>query len=102
MLPTFSLAFLAALLLMVAVRLWLAQRQISHVIAHRATVPDKFADRIELGTHQKAADYTVARNRFGRAGLAVEVAVLLALTLGGGLQLLHNFWTCLLYTSRCV
>lgn len=89
----FSLAFLAALLLMVAVRLWLAQRQISHVIAHRATVPDKFADRIELGSHQKAADYTVARTRFGRAGLAVEVALLLALTLGGGLQALHDFWT---------
>ncbi|MQM31378.1 MAG: peptidase M48 [Candidatus Accumulibacter phosphatis] len=93
MLNPFSLAFLAALLAMFILRLWLAQRQISHVIAHRATVPASFADRIELAAHQKAADYTVRRTRFGRIDLAVEVALLLALTLGGGLQALHDFWS---------
>ena len=93
MLNPFSLAFLAALAVMFVLRLWLGQRQISHVIAHRAAVPDSFAERIELPAHQKAADYTVTRTRFGRIGLAVEVALLLALTLGGGLQALHNFWS---------
>lgn len=93
MLNTFSIAFLAALLLMCALRLWLAQRQIACVIAHRATVPEGFGDRIALNAHQKAADYTVARTRFSRVGLAVEVAVLLAFTLGGGLQALHDFWS---------
>ncbi|WP_313953955.1 M48 family metallopeptidase [Accumulibacter sp.] len=90
---TFSFAFLAALLAMCALRLWLAGRQISHVIAHRATVPGSFAGRIELTAHQKAADYAVARTRVGRYGLAIEVAVLLAFTLGGGLQALHEFWS---------
>ncbi|WP_374680975.1 M48 family metallopeptidase [Accumulibacter sp.] len=93
MLNPFSLAFLAALAVMFVLRLWLGQRQISHVTAHRAAVPDSFAERIELPAHQKAADYTVTRTRFGRIGLAVEVALLLALTLGGGLQALHNFWS---------
>jgi STE24 endopeptidase len=53
MLNTFSLAFLAALLAMCALRLWLAQRQISHVMAHRGRVPENFADRIDLAAHQK-------------------------------------------------
>jgi STE24 endopeptidase len=90
---TFSLAFLLALALMVALRLWLSQRQIAHVLAHRAAVPAQFADRLELAAHQKAADYTVTRTRFGRLALAVEVAVLLAFTFGGGLQALHDFWS---------
>ena len=90
---TFSLAFLLALALMVALRLWLSQRQIAHVQAHRAAVPAQFADRLELAAHQKAADYTVTRTRFGRLALAAEVAVLLAFTFGGGLQALHDFWS---------
>jgi STE24 endopeptidase len=89
---TFSLAFLLALSLMVGLRLWLAQRQISHVLAHRATIPAQFVGRLELAAHQKAADYTVTRTRFGRLALVVEVAVLLAFTFGGGLQALHDFW----------
>ena len=90
---TFSLAFLLALALMVALRLWLSQRQIAHVLAHRAAVPTQFADQLELAAHQKAADYTVTRTRFGRLALAVEVAVLLAFSFGGGLQALHDFWS---------
>ena len=93
MLNSFSLAFLAALAATFALRLWLAQRQITHVIAHRASVPERFSARIDLTAHQKAADYTVAGTRFGRIGLAVEVVLLLALTLGGGLQALHEFWS---------
>ena len=90
---TFSLAFLVALALMVTLRLWLSQRQIAHVLAHRATVPAQFAGRVELAAHQKAADYAAARSQFGRMGLAFEVALLLALTFGGGLQALHDFWS---------
>jgi STE24 endopeptidase len=92
MINTFSLAFLLALSLMVALRWWLAWRQTSHVLAHRAAVPDQFAGRIALAAHQKAADYSVARTRFGRLALVVETVVLLAFTLGGGLQALHDFW----------
>jgi STE24 endopeptidase len=93
MFNNFSLVFLAALTLTVALRLWLSSRQIAYVSAHRGKVPEQFAGRIELSAHQKAADYSVARTRFGIVTLAVEVAVLLAFTFGGGLQALDAFWS---------
>ncbi len=92
MINKFSLLFLCALALMVALRLWLSSRQIAHVRAHRESVPEQFAGRIELSAHQKAADYSVARTRFGMLSLIVEVAILLAFTFGGGLQALDAFW----------
>ena len=87
---TFSLAFLLALALMVLIRRKLADRQIAHVLAHRAAVPEQFAGRLELAAHQKAADYTVAQTRFARFTLAFEVVLLLCLTFAGGLQFLHE------------
>ena len=90
---TFSLVFSLALGLMIALRVWLALRQIRHVQAHRNTVPQQFADRVELAAHQKAADYSTVRTRFGLILLAVETLVLLTYTFGGGLQALHEFWT---------
>ncbi len=93
MLNSFSVVFLVALALMITLRLWLGQRQITHILRHRDAVPPQFSDRVSIYAHQKAADYSVARARFGRLGLAVEVAVLLAFTFGGGLQLLHDFWS---------
>ena len=86
----FGLVFLAALALAAATRLWLARRQVSHVRAHRARVPDAFAAEIDLAAHQKAADYTCARTRFAMADVAAGAAVTVALTFGGGLQLLHE------------
>jgi STE24 endopeptidase len=88
----FSMAFLAALALMAALRLWLDARQIAHIRAHRAAVPERFAGRVSLAAHQRAADYCTAYLRFDRLALAVEVAVLLLFTLGGGLLALHEFW----------
>ncbi|MBI2306564.1 MAG: M48 family metallopeptidase [Rhodocyclales bacterium] len=92
MADTFTSLFLAAIALSALIRIWLARRHIRHVLAHRAAVPAGFAERIPLAAHQKAADYTVARVRFGFAGLATEFALLLALTLGGGLAALATFW----------
>ncbi len=93
MLNTFSLVFLGALALMAALRVWLGSRHISHILTARGSVPEQFADRISLHAHQRAADYSVTRTRFGRLALAIEIVVLLAFTLGGGLQALHDFWS---------
>ena len=87
---TFSIVFLAALALSTATRLWLAWRHVGYVRAHRDRVPDAFAREIDLPSHQKAADYTCARTRFAMIDLLVGVAILLALTFGGGLQWLHE------------
>jgi STE24 endopeptidase len=88
----FTLAFLAALLLVTATRIWLALRHIRHVSAHRERVPPEFAGSVPLAAHQKAADYTRARTRLGILDALVSAAVLLAFTLCGGLQWLYDAW----------
>jgi STE24 endopeptidase len=84
-----SIAFAIALVLSLALRLWLATRQIRHVLAHREAVPAAFAATVPLTAHQKAADYTVARSRFGILNMAFGAAVLIAWTLLGGLNELN-------------
>ena len=88
----FTAVFLAALALALGVRVWLARRQVAHVAAHREAVPAAFADRIDAAAHRKAADYTIARTRFGVVETIVDGIVLLALTLGGVLAALVG-WT---------
>ncbi|MBT9493738.1 MAG: M48 family metallopeptidase [Paucibacter sp.] len=84
-----SLAFAAALLLSLAIKFWLSSRQVRHVARHRDQVPPAFAATVPLAAHQKAADYTVARSRFGLLNLAFSAVVLLAWTLLGGLDALN-------------
>ena len=81
----FSLIFAIAVGLTLTVRLWLARRQIAHVLAHREQVPAEFAERIDPAAHRKAADYTAARTRAGMIEALVDTTVLLVLTFGGGL-----------------
>ncbi len=87
-----TVLFLLALTASLAIRGWLAHRQIQHVLAHRQRVPAAFRGRITLAAHRKAADYTVAKTRFGRFGIAVDSALLLAWTVGGGFDLLDQAW----------
>jgi STE24 endopeptidase len=70
-----------------ALRLWLDQRHLRHVRAHRDQVPADFFGRIELADHRKAADYTAAKVRLGFVETLVDVLVLLLFTLGGVLAL---------------
>jgi STE24 endopeptidase len=85
-------AFLAALAATTVTRLWLAQRQIRHVRAHRDAVPPTFAATIPLAAHQKAADYTVAKARTGMLDVLIGALLLLLLTLGGLIDWLHLAW----------
>ena len=86
----FSILFVSFLVLTLLVRFWLASRHIRHVLAHRAAVPAEFAEKIPLAAHQKAADYTVAKTKFGLVGLFVNTVVLVGFTLLGGLQWLST------------
>jgi STE24 endopeptidase len=83
----FTTIFLAALAASVLLQLWLAARQRRFVVAHRDAVPAHFSTRISLAAHRKAADYTVARSRLAVTEILLDTAVLLLLTLGGGLAL---------------
>ncbi|WP_426111202.1 M48 family metallopeptidase [Massilia sp. PWRC2] len=82
----FSLLFIAFFIVTLVLRVWLSNRHIRHVLAHRAAVPAEFAARIPLAAHQKAADYTVAKSKFGTVSLLASSFILLAFTLLGGLQ----------------
>ncbi len=86
-----TILFVIFLLASVALRLWLASRQIRHVLAHRDQVPGEFASRIGLESHQRAADYTTARVRLGMLEGVFDAAVVVALTLLGGLQAIDTF-----------
>ena len=46
----------------------------------------RFAERIALAAHQKAADYTITKARLGLLEMALGAAVLLGWTLLGGLD----------------
>jgi len=88
----FTAAFAAALLLSLGTRLWLARRHLRHLQAHRNRVPEAFAASVSLEAHRKAADYTAAKTRLAIAHFLLDAALLLALTLGGGLQSLWDLW----------
>jgi STE24 endopeptidase len=87
---TFSAAFAAVLALSWLARVWLISRQVRHVVQHRQAVPPSFAGIVTLGAHQKAADYTVARQRFDLISTSWQAVLLLGWTLLGGLDLLNH------------
>jgi STE24 endopeptidase len=93
----FTTLFVIALLLSTSTKLWLARRHLRYVLAHRDKVPDAFSAQVELAAHQKAADYTRAKTRLSIYTALFETLLLLAFTLGGGLQLLAS-WSLATFT----
>ena len=82
----FSLLLVSGLL----VQLWLNARQMRQVARHRGQVPAAFAGHIDLTSHQKAADYTLAKLRLGLLETAWGSALLVGWTLLGGLNALNQ------------
>ena len=87
---SFAILFLTFFALSIVVKLWLAQRHLSHIQKHRAQVPDAFSEKITLEDHQKAADYTSTKVKFGRWPLLYDAGVLMVWVFGGGLELLDQ------------
>jgi len=87
---TFSVLFVGFLLLTLVLQFWLASRHIRHILRHRAQVPAEFSSTITLNAHQKAADYSIAKTKFGMGLLLINTAVLIGFTFLGGLQWLAN------------
>jgi STE24 endopeptidase len=75
-----------------ALELWLSQRQATAVARHRAEVPGPFAASVSAAEHGKAADYTIAKVRFGRLGTLFDAALTLLLTVGGGIAAVDALW----------
>ncbi|MGY6160523.1 M48 family metallopeptidase [Paraburkholderia strydomiana] len=99
----FTVLFVVAVVAMVGTKLWLASRQIRFVAGHREQVPSQFAGTIALSAHQRAADYTVERTRLTMIEIVVSAAVLIGLTLLGGVQALDlaiTDWLCRGYVGQ--
>ncbi|MGH8558940.1 MAG: M48 family metallopeptidase [Methylococcales bacterium] len=90
---SFTYLFLVALIVSHAVQFWLIRRQDLHVRAYRDAVPDAFKDSIALDVHQKAADYTLEKNRLSKLGASLDIILLLFFTLGGGIRLITRTWS---------
>ncbi len=95
----FTYAFLCFLGASLILQYWLASRQYQHVLKHRSQVPEAFRDKIGLDEHQKAADYTFAKIKLGRVDLLISAVLLLGWTIGGGLELLDQYWRTLELSS---
>ena len=85
-----SALFAAAIVTSFVLKTWLTLRQMRHVAGHRDAVPAAFAATVSLDAHRKAADYTLARGRFGLVSNAFGTAVLLGWTVLGGLDAVNE------------
>ena len=90
---TFTIIFLIAVVISYSIQFWLTSRQKSFVLEHRAAVPDAFKNTVGLEAHQKAADYTVEKEKLGDIDSIIGVIFLLILTLGGGIALSFKLWS---------
>lgn len=81
-------AFLFFLLFSTALQLYLSLRQSRAVLAGRHAVPKDFAAAVTPEEHQKAAAYTLAKQKLARYRILFDALLLLVFTFGGGLNLL--------------
>jgi STE24 endopeptidase len=92
MASTLTIVFISLLITTTLTRIWLGSRQINYVQANRTQVPAAFSENISLEAHQKAADYSSAKTKLALVEAVVQALLILALTLGGGLQWLDDTW----------
>lgn len=91
----FATLFLLLFTLTLMTRVWLSWRQSQHILKHRGQVPEAFAETITLEQHQKAADYSRDKIKFGRLSLAWESLWLLLWLFAGGLEMVDQYWRAL-------
>ena len=96
---TLSILFIFALLLSLIIQLWLSNRQSNAIAQNRGAVPTAFSEQISLEQHQKAADYTSAKLLINKIELVYGAILLLAWTLGGGLELIDTYIRSLAYNE---
>ncbi|SUA52126.1 Protease HtpX [Oligella ureolytica] len=88
--PHFTFLFITLIILDFGIRTWLNIRQIRHISKHALTVPEEFADRISLKSHQRAARYSLERLRLSQIEVFYDVLILLAFTILGGINWLFR------------
>ncbi|MDX8397785.1 MAG: M48 family metallopeptidase [Mariprofundaceae bacterium] len=79
------------LFLSIAIEFYLDQRHMRSIVQHRSAVPKRFVDAISLASHQKAADYSLAKLKLGTYSGFYGLILLLLWSLGGGLDCLDKW-----------
>lgn len=97
-----TITFITLLVSTTLIRVWLGRRHVAHVQTHRNQVPVAFKDSIALDAHQKAADYSSTKTKLVIIESVAQALLLIALTLGGGLQFIDDIWRNLLPTQEIV
>jgi STE24 endopeptidase len=87
-----TVTFLTVVAAIVALRAWLAVRQVAHLGGHRSDIPAAFRSSLPGELHAKATDYAIAKTRLELAAGCLDALIVLAWTLGGGLDLLDRAW----------
>ena len=84
--------FLGMLVVVIATQCWLARRQLAYIRKHRDAVPKMFVGAVPLSSHQKAADYSIAKAHLEMTEVVVGALALLLFTLGGLINWLDQVW----------
>lgn len=86
----YSQIFIAVVIIVMGLKLYLARRQASSIKVYQDQVPVNFSESVTLEEHQKAAKYNLAKLSLGNLENIFSIIILFAFTLGGGIQLINN------------
>ena len=88
---TFKYTFLTFFIVSLIVKIYLSFRQSKTVKALSNSVPERFTDSINLDDHQKAANYTIEKQRLARFSSVVDFALLFSFLFLDGFKLILDF-----------
>jgi STE24 endopeptidase len=86
----YLILFISLAVFNLLIKLWLNLVNKNHILQHRHQVPSEFANKIELGEHQKAADYTSTKTNFSNMKLFLHFGLLMVWIPLGGLNWLDQ------------
>ncbi|MFM2344155.1 MAG: hypothetical protein RLZZ210_765 [Pseudomonadota bacterium] len=89
MLPSYL--FIAFILIILTMQIYLACRQIKHISNNYANVPINFAEYTSLEQHQKSSKYSLAKLKISIFEYISETVILVIFTLCGGLQYIDSY-----------
>lgn len=86
----FEIVFILFLFGTFVLKYYLDRRQVQSILRNRGAVPLAFAGKISLEAHQKAADYSVERIKFGQLTRITDLGFVLIATFGGLIQWIYG------------
>ena len=91
--PILSIYFVILVIAVLLLKLYLNYRQQVVIKNNINEVPASFAAKIKLYDHQKAAHYNLSKLRLNNFEEIFSSIILLVFTLGGGVQLINNYFS---------